>query len=125
MLQVVVSGTFSADLMADYRQAWLELSELTQESGRAWTYSCGHLLLYLFLLMTVTSFGVLAGVARHSLEARTTAYGAMAAGSAFTLFIVCSAAETAADRVGASGGWPGGEVTNSPLSSSYTVLEIL
>ncbi|KAJ1524518.1 hypothetical protein ONE63_011010 [Megalurothrips usitatus] len=99
MHEVVVAGTCTADLMADYRQAWLELSELTQESGRAWTYSCGHMLLYLFLLMTVTAFGVLAGVARHSLEARTMAYGAMAAGSAFTLFIVCSAAETAADTV--------------------------
>lgn len=85
--------------MADYRQAWMELSELTQESGRAWTYSCGHLLLYLFLLMTVTSFGVLAGVTQHSLDARTLAYGAMAAGSALNLFIVCSAAETAADKV--------------------------
>ncbi|KAE8751409.1 Gustatory receptor 3 [Frankliniella occidentalis] len=99
MHEMVVTGACTAERMADYRQAWLELSELTQESGSAWTYQCGHQLLYLFLLMTVTSFGVLAGVARHSLEARTLAYGALAAGSAFILFIVCSAAETAADRV--------------------------
>ncbi|KAK3926523.1 Gustatory and odorant receptor 22 [Frankliniella fusca] len=99
MHEMVVTGTCTPDRLSDYRLAWLELSDLTQESGRAWTYQCGHQLLYLFLLMTVTSFGVLAGVARHTLEPRTLAYGALAAGSAFILFIVCSAAETSADKV--------------------------
>ncbi|XP_026292518.2 gustatory and odorant receptor 22-like isoform X1 [Frankliniella occidentalis] len=125
MHEMVVTGACTAERMADYRQAWLELSELTQESGSAWTYQCGHQLLYLFLLMTVTSFGVLAGVARHSLEARTLAYGALAAGSAFILFIVCSAAETAADRwsSGPGGGGAAGGPAHGAAQRRHSALQ--
>jgi len=90
----------AAETIADYRLLWLRLSDLTQHSGRASTYSCGHQLLYEFLVMTVTTFGVLTGVSQHALHPRTLSFLALATYSGITLYVVCAAAEEAAEQVG-------------------------
>jgi gustatory receptor len=85
-------------VVADYRSLWLRLSKLTRDTGNATCYTFTFINLYLFFVITLSIYGLLAQIS-EGFGVKDIGLAITAFSSVFLLFFICDVGHNASFNV--------------------------
>jgi gustatory receptor len=98
VLQEVDSAVRPGPVIARYKGLWLQLSRLVRQTGVATCYTYGFYVLYLFLMLTVSIYGVLSTLT-VGIELRLVYLIGDSLITGTELFVVCDGASSVSREV--------------------------